>query len=303
MQIVVLAMGIAVLSIVLGCQGKVLPLSAQAGSTILIPLTGEGENVGYGGTAGEDYQRGTLVYQLDGPGGFELATRASSAVVPVASASAGLGFEPKRQVVSLVDIPTNAPVGTHTLHVKRRRIESGTPVDYTGPDYHGEITILPNEVEFEVSGTPVTSVGAPTPFERWNCDTPPCVWTNVDVESAIPMPELRLAYESLETPLAAVELEVAYPAEVINVFDVYALPNISINHSAVLWYDDDAENGVLRIGASMVSPYPVVEIGISFHLDQGATAILDPDEVVVTVEGAWDSDGSPISATFAKGIF
>jgi hypothetical protein len=303
MQIAVLAIGVAVLSMMFGCQGPVLPLSAQAGSTVLIPLTGDGDNLGYGGTAGEDYQRGTLVYQLDGPGGFELMTRASSAVAPVANATVGLGFAAKRQIVSLVDIPANAPLGRHTLHVKRRRLESGLPVDYTGPEYNGEITILPNEVEFEVGGTPVTSVGAPTPFERWNCDDPPCEWSTVNVGGAIPMPEIRLVYEDLVEVVAAVELEVEYPADVIDVIDVYAMPNLSVNHPGVVWFDDDAENGVLRIGASMTSIYPLIQFGISFSLEDGATEILDTDDVDVTVENAWDSNGDAISISFVKGIF
>lgn len=58
----------------IGCQGRIAPPSAQAGSTVVIPLDGGpfGDEFGYDGEISEDYQRGTLVYQLDGPGGFAL---------------------------------------------------------------------------------------------------------------------------------------------------------------------------------------------------------------------------------------
>jgi hypothetical protein len=288
----------------LACQGKIVPLSAQAGSTIVIPISGDATgNIGFGGTVQEDYQRGTLVYQLDGPGGFELTTRASGAFSPVPNSAIVTGFNPKRQIVSLVDIPANAPVGTHTLHVKRRRIESGTPVDYTGPVYHGEITILPNELEIDVGGTPVIVEGESTPFQRWNCPTPStCAWANVSPVGAIPTPELRLTNGDFS--VGAVELEIEYPADVITVTDVYEVSTFQANHLAVVWFEDDAVNGVLRLGAAATTPdIPILSLGISYTLDDGAEAILDLEDVDVTVENVWDLEGAPISATFDKDIY
>jgi hypothetical protein len=300
-------LGSFVIAISFGCQGQIAPLSAQAGSTIVIPVSGDPNIVpmGYGGTEGEDYQRGTLVYQLDEPGGFELVTRASSAVAPVPNTTATVEFfAPKRQVVSVVDIPTNAPLGSHTLHVKRRRIESGSPVDYTGPEYNGEITILPNEVEFDVGGTPETSVGAPTPSLVWECPLfNTCGWHPRPPSGAIPMPELRLTTEDEVNSIGAIELEVEYPASVIDIFDVYEVATFQTNHLAVVWYDNDETNGVLRIGASATSPIPVITIGIAFQLVDGETEILDLDDVAVSVEEAWDLEGAAISSlTMSKDV-
>jgi hypothetical protein len=70
----------------LACHGQNLPQSAQRGSTILITFSGTFASapdrvVGYGGIDHSDPQRGTMVLQLGGQGGFELLTRATTTVL------------------------------------------------------------------------------------------------------------------------------------------------------------------------------------------------------------------------------
>jgi hypothetical protein len=299
-----IALAAIALATSIGCQGKIVPLSAQAGSTVLIPLGEPNENTGYGGTLAPDYQRGELVYRLGGPTGPELVTRATAAVAPVPNSNASFGLSSKRQVISLVDIPANAPVGTHTLDIVRRRVESGVPVDYPGPVYHGELTILPHELEFEVNGNPEEVVGEPTPFQRWNCtgNPPTCSFANFNPAGALPMPELRLSEEQF-VDLRAVQLTIDYPEDVIDVFDVYEVALLQTNHIASVWFEDDAEEGVLHIGA-VSSEIPILALGIAYTLDDGAEAILDAGDVVVTIDGAWDSAGEPITGVeLTKAIY
>ncbi|MCI0636440.1 MAG: hypothetical protein L0206_21360 [Actinobacteria bacterium] len=275
------------------CQGRIAPLSAQQGSTILIPLMGDPapEVVGYGGTLQEDYQRGTLVYQLDGPGGEELVTRASSAVLPSPSAAITRDQpRPKSQIVSLVDIPEKAPLGTHTLHVVRRRIEGGEPVDYPGPAYNGPLTILPQSLIIDVDGTPVEVFGETTPFERW--DGTGWVDATDDVPFAIPRPELRI---TLANNVRAVELRVDYDPSVVDVVDAFEPPVLFTSRLATVWYQDD-EAGTVRVSA--VAPSTAFfRVSLVYTLVDGASAILDPADVDVTIEGAWDQNGSPITTS------
>lgn len=292
-------------ALALGCQGKVLPLSAQAGSTVLIPLSNPAGNVGYGGTLQPDYQLGTLVYQLDGPGGYELVTRASTRVMapPSAPLMSDELFGLKEQVISLVDIPEGAPPGTHALHVVRRRVQNGVPVDEPGPAYEGEITILPHEITFDVGGSPYTSVGAPTPFERWACDGSGqnCDWSYAaeQVGWAVPRPVLWL---DLGSAVSALELTIQYPAAVIDVADVFEPPQLFATHMASVWFHDSPAAGTLEIGATSATR-PFYAIGVAFGLDDGAAAVLDPAAVTVTVEGAWDADGLPVAlSTITKSI-
>jgi hypothetical protein len=295
----VFAVGWAALA-ALACQGNVLPLSAQQGSTVLIPLTGDPAQgvVGYGGTLREDYQRGTLVYQLDGPGGDELVTRASTAVLPAPNAEIASGLMPQRLHVSLVDIPLDAPEGAHSLHVVRRRIEGGTAVDHQdAPPYKGELTILPQQVD--VDGPPFVSEGAPTPLARWACQPAPCGFKSItNAHIAIPFPELRVTFSAF---VSAAEVRFEYPSDVIDVFDAFEPPQGASTHLATVWHQDDPGNEVVRVGA--VAPLaPFRMLSLAFSLDDGASEILDPADVNVVVERAWDAQGElvPVSVVEKK---
>lgn len=288
----------------IGCQGRIAPLAAQQGSTVVIPLNAEGEvpEFGYGGTVAEDYQRGTLIYRLGGPTGPELVTRASGqALLPPNAKHQSIPFFPRRQIVSVVDIPDDAPLGTHTIDVVRRRLEGGTPVDYPGPSYAGELTILPEEITFTVNGSPQTVTGAPTPFENYVCLLGSCGWSDATqgIRNALPLPELRIR---LSAAVSALELEVQYPTDVIEVFDLYEPPGEPLVHPARVWYSESPA-GSLQIGA-VADVLPLQTIALAFSLVDGEAEILDAEDVTVTVVGAWDEDGDPLSVSVtSKTIF
>lgn len=288
----------------IGCQGRIVPLTAQRLSSVLIPLNAESATaaIGYGGTLVEDYQRGTLIYRLDSPTGPALVTRATGqALLPPSAPLLQNPLFPRRQIVSLVDIPEDAPLGTHTLHVVRRRIEGGVPVDYPAPAYAGTLTIMPKQITFDVNGSPLTVTGAPTPFEKYSCLGPSCAWSDAtdQVREALPLPELRIR---LSAAVSALELEVSYPADVIEVVDLYEPPGQRMSHLARVWYED-APLGSLQIGA-VAGLTSFQTLALAFSLVDGASAILDPADVTVTIAGAWNESGAPVSVSvLSKNIY
>ena len=73
----------AVVGPLAGCQMRPVPLSAQAGSTIALPLDWLRTPAAHGGTEYDDPQRGELVFALGAPveqGGLELTTRVTLAL-------------------------------------------------------------------------------------------------------------------------------------------------------------------------------------------------------------------------------
>jgi len=194
------------------CQGQNLAHTAQRGSTIAITLGGSQSGstqslvVGYGGTAFTDYQRGEMVYRLDGYEGVELLTRATSTLLghpASSSARDGLGFNPfasGQQHVSIVDIPGNAPLGTHSLYMMRRvggsLIEVGV--------HPAEIKILPASIWVDTDSGPEEIEGEQTQFASWLCLWGGCGWNNVTayipidlyVNNAIMTPQGGVSHEA-----------------------------------------------------------------------------------------------------------
>jgi hypothetical protein len=287
------------------CQGKIVPLSAQAGSTVFVPLQGtlDPNAVGYGGTEVVDYQRGELIYQLDGPGGFELTTRATGSALPWPGAPLATGYlgANPAQVLSLVDIPANAPLGTHDLHLVRRRIENGVPVDYPGPDYNGQITILPNEIVVPLpGGGNETVTGMPTPFQAWVC-TGNCSFVDIgpDFQIVVPDPELRI---QLSQDVWAVELEITYPESVISIASAFETPWVRSAQLARTWIQPGAPGTVFVSAVAGSDKFR--RISVAFTLVDGASAILDPNSVGVVILKASDQNGQAVSPTvFSKKIF
>jgi hypothetical protein len=294
------AMALAVLTILpamIACTGHPVPLSAQAGSTIVIPLRGVNDTtlIGYGGSLVTDHQRGELVFRLDGPTGLELITRGTSAVTAAQTthgARAGT-FGGSVQAIALVDIPANAPVGTHTLHVTRRTIEGGNPVEYSFPAYPGEIQILPNEV---TAGSE-TVIGTPTPFEANVLGN----WIDESelLPDVTPDPQLRLA---LNPAVSALEMTVTYPAAGADVIDVVEPVLLRANNLASVWFDEPVA-GTVHIKA-VAQTGQFARVALVFSLDDGAAAVLDPASVSVTITKAFNQSGSPITPTVtSKTIF
>jgi hypothetical protein len=284
------------------CEGQVVPLTAQQGSTILIPLANsnlEGGVVGYGGTDIVDDQRGELVYYLDqiAPGN-ELTTRGSGVAFGSYSSPFARGddFSLGGQVISIVDIPIGAPLGPHDVIVQRER--GGTPL--SSPSFNGSIVVMENSIDF---GSFV-AVGQPTPFASWN-DAAGAYFPAGDlVPSQAPDPELRITFQLPPgVELWAAELAVSYDPGVIVVEDVVEPVLTVLNHRAVVWYDEPAA-GQLTIGAAGMQR-KFSNLSIVYTLVDGATEILDPNDVVVMLDKATDATGADISGsvTLLRRIF
>jgi hypothetical protein len=166
-----------------GCIGSPVSLTAQRGSSILVPVhlydaaqtdvqVGFGRPAQPGGTgaafaAWVDSQRGELEFFVDDgqQSGEVFLLRATSASSPnlassFARTSASLAAS---QVGALLDVPIDAPLGQQTLRYRNKNAP-GTVATV------GDIWVLPNQVLLcEASacgappGTPVAA-GAPTPF-------------------------------------------------------------------------------------------------------------------------------------------
>jgi hypothetical protein len=298
--------GYLALAFTAGCASYPVPLSAQAGSTMVVPLTatGGGGNtvIGFGGFSHTDYQRGTMVYQLDGPGGFELRTRFTIAAEPHAStrmASIGTLWGDHPEILSVVDIPPEAPEGTHSLHVIRR-LPDGT--EFPGPAYSPQIKILPNSID--VNGGAETVVGAYTPSAMANC-TSSCGWAHL-TSDAIPRPRIRITFGEYTDNIGAFELDLSYPASIINVVDAFEVPSFlarSANNVATVWFDDDGAGAAQVFGIAhpdFGGGWGIWTLDVVFELDDGAAQILDlsQDPVVVDVD-AYDLDGNPLPGVTA----
>jgi hypothetical protein len=285
-----------------GCAAYPIPLSAQAGSTIVIPLTaGEGTMIGFGGTAYTDYQRGTMIYKLDGAG-MELTTRFSIAAEPHAAsqtATVGQVFAYSPQIFSIVDIPANAPEGTHTLGVYRRLPSGGS--DLAGPAYSPTIKILPNVVPLTGGGS---VQGMPTPALQANCSG----GCGIDLSQAIPRPRIVIYLQGQTwgtDNIAAFEMNLTYPASVIDIVDAYEVGDFSraYNDTATVWTKDIATGTAHIVGIAhpdalddgAVLGYWNLEV--SFNLDNGAANVLLQNQLQATVTAAYDIDGNPVQAT------
>lgn len=303
----------------LGCMGKVLPQSAQAGSTVVIPLGGQAtaglpgvvlDPVGFGGTDVDDPQRGELVYTLQtGSGPVELETRASTLIIghPGSGVSRGATLVSK-QIVSIVDVPTALPdgtpmpLGTHEIDVVRRYTDpaTGNLVESSVP-YEGELSVLPESIDVSTPNGMETITASSTPFESWQCNlNGNCSFDSVtdqNLQSGIPDPAIRV---KLDSAVWAAKLEVTYPSGVIDVEDVYETVLDQINRRATTWFQDD-EAGTLVLNAA-ATDHAFDNVSVVFKLDDPNNAILDPANVSVSVVRAWDQDGNEITSSVGASV-
>jgi hypothetical protein len=282
------------------CQGRPSTLAIQAGGSVMIPVQSTlNLTVGFGGKLYDDYQRGGLIYQLDGPGGFELDTRVSFLAMPGVNTSvSNLTFplSPPEQVVSLVDIPDNAPLGTHSLHVLSRRIEGGVEVDSPAPvAYAGTITILPPSIQVTGPSGLETVVGTPTPFESYACILGNCGWSNLDefIADVVPKPAIVI---NLNADVYAADVRLNYPTATINVLDAYEpiRSHNAVNKRAVVWLQDTPGQATVR-AAAQSSTTPFRFLAISFDLDDGLNQILQTSNLSLTVLEATNANGQTIT--------
>jgi hypothetical protein len=287
--------GLAAAFAALGCQGAPIPLSAQKGSTLLIPLGGIDEadagRIGFGSQAYQDRQRGALVFKLGGPDGPELVTRATTALSGPLASTHGIGapFGYRTDlVVSLVDIPDTEviPEGVHTLHVTRRL----GGVDLPGPEYAGEIAILPATVG--------AVTGVPTPFEALGG---PAGDLTPMIRHIVPDPQALFAFDG--SPLRAFEGELTFPDALVAIRDVTemvstgalgSVAGVSESHRAHVWWRVLAPG---RVAVGMLSPDRALRgISVVFTHKAGATAPVAPTAFTLASTRAYDADGNASAA-------
>ncbi len=273
------------------CSGPTVPLSAQAGSSVVIPLTGELTQptslIGYGSELlGEDYQRGELVYRLRETE-TELRTRATSAIrLGRSSGDAG-----NVQIVSLVDIPADSPVGTFSIDVVRRFRDSAGAMQESPLPYSGTLSVLPHALDVDCDQT-VDVVGVPTPWARLG----PAGGSDSIAEFAsfllAQRPELVL---SLNRAVHAVELELSYPPDVIRIEEVTAAWGREAK-GKLAWWNETAP-GQVSIG--MLGGAAFTTVAVAFSLLDGESQILDPASVGVTIRSATDASGTELPTAVA----
>jgi hypothetical protein len=294
-------LGIAV-GLLAACQGPASSSSVQAGGSVVIPIADHvawnAGQIGFGSQLAPDPQRGKLVYRLDDASGTLLTTRATTTFHPTPSTQlgiAGYGATATVMVASLVDIPADAPRGTHNLHVVRERVVNGQTLTNVIP-YAGQIRILDDSYTVQrADGTNEVIAGTPTPWKgallgvgSAFLDVPPNMqaWT-------IPKAEVVIR---LNKDVHALELRVDYPTSVIDVRDVYQPLEVlgSVNHDALVWWSDQA--GTLDVSA-VSGGDAFREIAIAFDLDDGNQAILDPQaQITVLIDAATDANGAAVPA-------
>jgi hypothetical protein len=245
------------------CMGQPVGLSAQRGSTIAIPLQGDGTFVataplGYGGSEYADVQRGELVFQLDGPGGFELTTRLAMET-DISRRLFTIHALTARQIFVMVDIPTDAPLGTHSLYLVNRLDGVDTPVV---PSYEGQIKILPESIEVALAGGGTETItGAPTPLQFFSSDG----WAPIDPSWPIPMPSFEVKLNKVRGAngsgdgrrASAMEAQLTYPDPRVNILRVVPLAPDKDHY----WITDTAGTATIRgvgLTASPISPFMVV---------------------------------------------
>lgn len=311
---------VVLLPAALACHGQVIPRSAQAGSRIAIPIGGTyridipPETIGYGGDLYTDHQRGELVFRLGGPNGFELDTQVTVSLMAhpnSVEAFAGIpviGNDPPSGVqhFSVVDIPENAPTGNHELYVTREVVRNGQVEEVASPDYGGTLTILPSTIS---EGMPEPAEAKKTELAWWNCSNSSCEWDTQMLGSGVPLsdnvpllvprPEVRVRFNQ---PLWAAEVELSYPAAVIDVKGATEPISISggrTNQRASVWMKDDDVAETVRIAAA-AQGRAFRRLSLVFTLDDGTAEVLDPSQLEVVELRAYDETGTLTSASISN---
>lgn len=105
-------------------------------------------------------------------------------------------------------------------------------------------------------------------------------------------PELVL---SLNRQVHAVELELSYPPDVIRIEEVTAAQGTNAK-GKLAWWNETAP-GQVSIG--MLGGAPFAAVAVAFSLLDGASQILDPASVGVTIRSATDASGTELPTAVA----
>jgi len=288
----------AALGAVSACTTRVLPLSAQAGSTVAVAIGGDatqGDFLGYGGawlaSSGlADDQRGELVFALVPAAGPErplrtlFVTRAfpdpaseaalTDTVDPDAPFPLGLS-----QTLAVLEIPADTPPGRYRVDARRRRRAPGggftelpapllrTDLDVL-PAAVGAVTGRPNRPEFAVD----TNVFDLTPR----------------LPRVVPNPKLVLAFADRRPSAAHLVLD--YPPTKVEIRG--AFEDHHTGRRSMLSWRDDPEAGRLTI--DFVDPTASVSaLGVAFRLrDAAAYGIAAPGDFRLAQSVLYDAAGA-----------
>ena len=292
------------------CQGRPMPLAAARGTSVLIPIggggaaTGEGLLMGYGSPTLEDRQRGRLRLWLDSNPDVELPVRGVARVRADRASPAGLSqgadWGLGDQVVAVVDVPDDAPLGNFGVYARRYTFqwngsawqEQELPLA-EAPNYHGELEVLPE-------------VRSPTSLEAYLFGD----WQPVaaNIPQFVPRPKFRFVVQVGATPIGSARFTVTYPEDRVAIHGIVAEPidvdSVDWGPSALISFSEPTP-GVLDVYS--VAPTGVAKpaFGIIFELTNpgdppppvgGGGPVSMADFVISNVQ-AWDLSGAVLSPT------
>jgi hypothetical protein len=280
------------------CSAPPLPLAGRAGTTVGIAVGSdllEGPLFGFGASTYDafgisDDQRGRLVFELDTRAVTGAALRLDPRVVTrvVPDPATGLALEPDAhllplagvaQVLALVDIPADAPVGVFDLRI-RRVDRAGGPL--AGPSYLQRFEVLPNPG----GGT------AHNPFLVFHPHGSLDLLASGQAAGLYPWPKLVLALVpgTGGAPLHAAHLSLAYPADrVDSILRVY--DDRRSDHGAIVQWRADIGSG--RVAIDWIAPEPTAfhALAVVFRPREPFAGPVAPADFPVLEAAFYDADG------------
>jgi len=297
----------AALAALSACTTRVLPLSAQAGSSVAVAIGGDasqGDFLGYGGAwladAGiEDDQRGELVFALVPASGPErsLRTLFVTRTFPDPASEAALTdtAEPDAlyplglaQTLVVLEIPADTPPGRYRVDARRRRrAPGGGFTELPAPMLRTELDVLPAVVG-GVAGRPnrpelaidanVVDLGSRLP-------------------RVVPHPKLVLAFAS--GPPAAAHLVLDYPPRKLEIRGAFEEQHTG-RRSMLAWRDDPVAG---RLTIDFVDPAASVSaLAVAFRLrDPTGTGIAAPGDFRIAQTVLYDASGAVAAGSVRLG--
>lgn len=292
------------------CSFRPIPLVAQAGTTIVVPLAGEALHGAYVGYESEvtrtrglyDDQRGglefALVDDLAAPTrSHALLTRLVTRVQPdpatPAAIANGRTLHDFTQILALVDVPVSVPSGDFYLSVRRKRRSAAQggvdePLPALPPQL-SRLRVLP--AERDASGAPVARF---TPLEAIVAGRP-FGDAESDALGVYPLPKVLVELGALD--IAAASLELGFPPAKLVVRSVFEEQH-SGRGSVVRWHLVGPDT--LRI--QLVDPDASVRsLAVAFEpLDPFGVGRVEPADFQVRStrlydeRGAWTPGGAAV---------
>lgn len=279
------------------CTSRVLPLSAQAGSSVALAVGGDatqGDVLGYGGawlaaSGVEDDQRGELGFALVPPSGATrpLRTLFVTRVFPDPASDAALEsrIDPSvdpviglGQALAVIEIPRDTPPGRYRLEAsRRRRAPGGGMTSLAAPVIGTELDVLP-----AVVGAAVGRPNRPElAIEQASIDF------TAQLPRVVPNPKVLLLFADRKP--AAAHLELVYPREKLAIRGVFEEQHTG-RRSIVAWRDEPAAG---RLSIDFVDPAQSVSaLGVAFRLsDPAGRGVAQATDFRITRADLYDARG------------